>query len=375
MTILVEQQPHSRLQLRDETGRSPGRHRRTGRWAAPPPSVLGGTGSVGRREAPVIEALGLGRTFGSKAEKIEAVHDVSFTVRQGEIVGFLGSNGAGKTTMMRLLTTLLSPTAGDALVVGSSLRQDPRGVRRHIGYVAQRGSTHGDSRVLEQLVLQGRLHRMTVKQTRERAEELCEVLDLTDLVDRPAKVLSGGQRRRLDIALGLMHHPSLLILDEPTTGLDPQNRGTMWEHVRKLRHELGTTVFLTTHYLDEADELCDQILLMSRGTIVDTGTPDQLKRRISGDIVTLEINGYPEDAWRALEILPAVREISVSGLTLSLAVDDGERQIPGLLHALDVAGVGVGVVRLTRPTLDDVFRALTNSRRGNTSRDAAPDRR
>ncbi|MGF7234715.1 MAG: ABC transporter ATP-binding protein [Frankia sp.] len=258
--------------------------------------MLGGTGSVGRREAPVIEALGLGRTFGSKAENIEAVHDVSFTVRRGEIVGFLGSNGAGKTTMMRLLTTLLSPTAGDALVVGSSLRQDPRGVRRHIGYVAQRGSTHGDSRVLEQLVLQGRLHRMTVKQTRERAEELCEVLDLTDLVDRPAKVLSGGQRRRLDIALGLMHHPSLLILDEPTTGLDPQNRGTMWEHVRKLRHELGTTVFLTTHYLDEADELCDQILLMSRGTIVDTGTPDQLKRRISGDIVTLEINGYPEDA-------------------------------------------------------------------------------
>jgi len=228
----------------------------------------------------MIEARGLARTFTSRKRTVEAVRGVDLTVADGEIVGFLGPNGAGKTTTLRMLTTLLRPTAGTAAVAGADLLADPVGVRRRIGYVAQAiGATGGGSdpnaMVGEEITLQAQLYRVPRAEIAGRTARLTRQLDLGGLDDRLVKTLSGGQRRRLDIALGLVHSPRLVFLDEPTTGLDPQSRSNLWDHIRRLREDLGTTVFLTTHYLDEADALCDRILVIDYGKIVAEGTPDE----------------------------------------------------------------------------------------------------
>ncbi len=309
----------------------------------------------------MIEAHGLARTFRTRRGVVEAVRGVDFTVRAGEIVGFLGPNGAGKTTTLRLLTTLLTPTAGTAAVAGCDLLGDPAGVRRRIGYVAQGHGTDSNCRVGEELVLQAQLYRIGAAEARRRAAELCELLDLTGLEDRALKTLSGGQRRRMDIALGLVHRPPLVFLDEPTTGLDPQARSNLWAHIRRLRGEQNTTVFLTTHYLDEADALCDRILVIDHGRIVAEGSPDELKRRIAGDVVTAELAdaGSAERAKAALADLAGVRETVVSGPTLRLTVEHGAQMLVGLLRALDAAGVELTSIQVTRPTLDHVFLTLT----------------
>ena len=243
----------------------------------------------------IIEARGLARDFTSRKRTVHAVRGVDITVEEGEVVGFLGPNGAGKTTTLRMLTTLLRPTAGTATVAGADLLRDPLGVRKRIGFVPQaigqtQGGTSDNSLVIEELLDQGTAYRIGREETRRRAAALIEQLDLGGLDQRYVKTLSGGQRRRLEIALGLVHQPPLVFLDEPTTGLDPQSRSNMWEHIRRLRSELGTTVFLTTHYLDEADALCDRLFVIDHGVIVAVGTPDELKRRISGDVVTLSVN-------------------------------------------------------------------------------------
>jgi ABC-2 type transport system ATP-binding protein len=209
---------------------------------------------------PIIEANGLARTFTSRKRKVEAVRGVDLTVDGGEIVGFLGPNGAGKTTTLRMLTTLLRPTAGTATVAGCDLLKDPLGVRRRIGYVPQAigvtaGGTDPNCTVGEEMAIQGRAYRLSAADTAERTSLLTKQLDLTGLESRLCKTLSGGQRRRLDIALGLIHSPSVVFLDEPTTGLDPQARSNLWEHISNLRDKLGSTIFLTTHYLEEADAL------------------------------------------------------------------------------------------------------------------------
>jgi len=315
----------------------------------------------------VIEASGLARTFTTKHGTVEAVRGVDLTVGAGEIVGFLGPNGAGKTTTLRMLTTLLAPTAGTATVAGHDLRADPAGVRRRIGYVAQGGGTDPGVPVGEELELQASLY--GVAGAGERIAKLCARLDLEGLADRPAGSLSGGQRRRLDIALGLVHRPPLVFLDEPTTGLDPQSRGNLWEHIRRMRGEDGTTVFLTTHYLDEADALCDRILIIDHGEIVAEGSPDGLKRRVSGDVVTLELAdaGTAGKARAALSEHPAVREAVVTGQTVRLTVHNGDRELMGLIRALDAAGAELASLHLARPTLDDVFLTVT----GRSLRDAA----
>jgi ABC-2 type transport system ATP-binding protein len=313
----------------------------------------------------MIEARGLARTFKSKTGPVEAVRGVDLDVAAGEIVGLLGPNGAGKTTTQRMLSTLLVPTAGEARVAGCDLRRDPIGVRRQLGYVAQGGGTNPAAKVDEELVTQAQLYGMPRAAAEARARELRGTLDLADLGDRLIKTLSGGQRRRLDIALGLMHRPKLVFLDEPSTGLDPHSRANLWTHIRSLRDGHGATILLTTHYLDEADALCDRIFIIDHGKIVASGTPAELKRRISGDLVTFEVS----DVARATEVLAAIpeaRDVTPVERGLRVTVDRGETQALPLMRQLDEAGVRVGSLHIAHPTLDDVFLTLT----GRSLRDA-----
>ncbi|MFD8570877.1 ABC transporter ATP-binding protein [Streptomyces sp. NPDC059639] len=232
----------------------------------------------------VISTSGLTRTFITRRGPVEAVRGIDLRVEPGEILGFLGPNGAGKTTTLRMLTTLLPPSGGAATVAGHDLAADPAGVRRAVGYVAQSGGVDPTVSVREELVTQGRLYRLTRTRAAERAAELAADLGLTDLMERRTAALSGGQRRRLDIALGLTHRPAVLFLDEPTTGLDPGSRADLWDLVRRLRDEHGTTVFLTTHYLDEADALADRIVVVDQGVVAAEGTPSALKLEYGGSI-------------------------------------------------------------------------------------------
>jgi ABC-2 type transport system ATP-binding protein len=317
--------------------------------------------------AMMIEARGLARTFRSRAGAVEAVRGIDLEVQAGEIVGLLGPNGAGKTTTQRMLATLLNPTAGEATVAGCDLRRDPIGVRRQLGYVSQSGGTNPAAKVDEELVTQAQLYGMARAAARERAAQLREMLDLAELGDRVIKTLSGGQRRRLDIALGLMHDPKLVFLDEPSTGLDPQTRANLWTHIRALRDRRDGTILLTTHYLEEADALCDRIMIIDAGKIVASGTPAELKRRISGDLVTFEV----DDVARAAELLRGrgdARDITIAGRGLRITVDRGEIAALPLMRVLDDAGVKVGSLHIAHPSLDDVFLTLT----GRSLRDAAP---
>ncbi|MER5204327.1 ATP-binding cassette domain-containing protein [Streptomyces sp. NPDC002825] len=226
---------------------------------------------------PIISTSGLARTFTTRNGPVEAVRGIDLTVRPGEILGLLGPNGAGKTTTLRMLTTLLPPTGGAATVAGHDLVGDPAAVRRRIGYVAQSGGLDPQETVRSELVTQGRLYGLDRTTAAARAEELAEDLGLTELLDRKTPALSGGQRRRVDLAMGLTHRPELLFLDEPTTGLDPGSRADLWALVRRLRDEHGTTVVLTTHYLDEADALADRLVIVDKGTVVAEDSPAGLK--------------------------------------------------------------------------------------------------
>jgi ABC-2 type transport system ATP-binding protein len=307
----------------------------------------------------VIETRGLARTFATRGGPIEAVRGVSFAVDAGEIVGLLGPNGAGKTTTQRMLATLLVPTAGEATVAGCDLRRDPVGVRRRLGYVAQGGATHPFARVDEELATQGELHGMRRREALRRAAELRELLELGDLGERLMKTLSGGQKRRVDIALGLVHRPRLVFLDEPTTGLDPQGLANLWQHIRALR-EGGATVLLTTHYLDEADALCDRILIIDHGAIVAEGTPAELKRRVAGDVVTIEVGAEAaEQARAALAGRPGVRDVAVHDGAVRATVERGDADALALLRVLDEAGIAMASIQIAKPTLDDVFLTLT----------------
>jgi ABC-2 type transport system ATP-binding protein len=313
-------------------------------------------------DTAMITARGLARSFKTKAGPIDAVQAIDLDVGAGEIVGLLGPNGAGKTTTLRMLTTLLMPSAGTATVAGADLVRQPRDVRRRIGYVAQVGAAPSAGTLVgEELVTQARLQGLSKSAAGDRLREVAPRLDLGGLEGRALLELSGGQRRRFDVALGLMHSPQLVFLDEPTTGLDPQSRANLWQHIRSLRDDNGLTVVLTTHYLDEADALADRVLVMDNGQIVANDTPDALKARISGDVVTFGL-ADADDRVRAEAVVRAateVREVVVSDAAVLVTVENGAVAVAPLLRALDAAGLNPTSITVNRPTLDDVFLTLT----------------
>ena len=305
--------------------------------------------------AKMIATLGLARTFRGRRGDIEAVKGVDINVDAGQIFGFLGPNGAGKTTTLRMLATLLAPTAGEASVAGVDLRREPERVRELIGYVPQGGSVNPDETGRRELVFQGRVHGMSKRAAQLRATELLAVFELDRAADRETVTYSGGMRRRLDIALGMVHRPRLLFLDEPTTGLDPQARASLWEEIRRLRAS-GTTIFLTTHYLDEADALCDRLAIIDAGRIVAEGTSDALKREVAGDILTIGLPIPADGLLAVMRTQPLVREVSAGeDGVLRLRVDNGNLVLPQLLRVLDGLGVAPTSLAMARPSLDDVF--------------------
>jgi ABC-2 type transport system ATP-binding protein len=312
----------------------------------------------------IIQTTGLKKSYETRARrkttKVDAVAGVDLDVAEGEIFGFLGPNGAGKTTTLRMLSTLLPPDAGEATIAGADLRKEPAKVRAAIGYIAQGGGTQDDATAREELVLQARMHGIGKAEAQRRAVTALAAFDLTEYADRPCKTYSGGQRRRVDIALGIIHEPRVVFLDEPTSGLDPQSRAHMWDEVRRLRTE-GMTIFLTTHYLEEADALCDRIAIIDGGEIVAEGTPDALKREISGDVVTVGVG--EEFAEKAAEILAGQAFLTGvetrDGGRVRLAVEAGETAVPLVMRTLEDAGIATSTIEVHRPTLDDVFLTKT----------------
>ena len=308
--------------------------------------------------SPIITAQGLAKSFTVKKQRVDAVHPLDLEVQRGELLAFLGPNGAGKSTTLRMLTTLLPPTAGTASVVGFDVARDPAEVRRRIGYIGQGNSAGHNQRVRDELISQGAFYGLGRAETARRADELIESLDLTAIATRGVMALSGGQKRRLDIALGLIHSPELLFLDEPSTGLDPQSRANLWRHIIDLRETHGTTIFVTTHYLEEADQFAERVMVMDHGRVIADDSAAELKTQLAGDVITL---GFADAA-------PAIPDSSrVDDRTVTLTVDHGDRLLPGLIRDLDAAGTPVLSAAIRQPTLDDVFLTLT----GRSLRDEA----
>ncbi|MCR1784603.1 ATP-binding cassette domain-containing protein [Nocardioides carbamazepini] len=318
----------------------------------------------------MIRARGLVQTFhsgqGKQKKEVHAVRGVDLDVEEGEVVGFLGPNGAGKTTTLRMLTTLLKPTAGTATVAGFDVATQAVDVRRSIGYCSQVGSTFSGAYAGDEVVDHGMLYGMSKKTAVAKGQELFDKLQLDGLWRRMPKNMSGGQKRRLDIAMALIHSPSLVFLDEPTTGLDPQARINLWHHIADLRAQQGATVFLTTHYLDEADALADRIVIIDKGEIVASDTADNLKASVAGDLVDLEVATDEQVAIARDKLASISADVEVEGHHVRGRVARAGKAVPGLLRDLETSGVGLESIEVVRPTLDDVFLTLT----GRSLRDA-----
>ncbi|MFJ4108877.1 ABC transporter ATP-binding protein [Oerskovia enterophila] len=351
----------------------------------------------------MIHTEGLTKTFHRKKEVVEAVKGIDVDVREGELVAFLGPNGAGKSTTLRMLTSLLEPTAGRAQVAGFDIRTQPAEVRSRIGYIGQGNGGGFSYRVADELHNQGRFYGLPAAEYQRRAADLLAALELDGLGKRTVQSLSGGQRRRLDVALGLMNHPPLLFLDEPTTGLDPHSRANLWEHIGALRERYGMTIVLTTHYLDEADSMAERVVVIDHGTIVADAPPAALKRDHADDVVTLVVAGtpgsqgqVPDDVTRVRAALaPVVGDVG-SGerdgagagrgaraaggagatggaddatvqatvgaggdVTVTLSTTHGADRLPEAIESLRVAGFAVRSAGLKQASLDDVFLNLT----------------
>lgn len=327
----------------------------------------------------MIHTESLTRHFRVGSETVEAVRGVDLDVAEGELVAFLGPNGAGKSTTLRMLTSLLPPSSGRAEVAGLDVARHPAEVRRRIGYIGQKDGAGHNYRVRDELLMQGRFYGLSRAETAASADRLLHTLDLEKLGMRKVSTLSGGQKRRLDIALGLIHSPRLLFLDEPSTGMDPQNRANLWDHILRIRAEHGTTIVLTTHYLDEADAMAERVVIIDHGLVIADDTAERLKAERAGDRLTVTVGAAdvpaartvlagigapvpagagavsgPEDTVRALE----ERDVP-DGRALTVGVVAAARAMPRVLGELRDAGVDVLAAESRRPTLDDVFLHLT----------------
>jgi len=311
-----------------------------------------------------IEAVNLKKIFRTKGKTgpVEAVRLVSLAVEKGEIFGFLGPNGAGKTTCQRMLTTLLPIDSGTALIAGFDVKARPNEVRKRIGYVSQLGGADLPATGRENLYLTGRLYGLKPGETEKKIKEVSRLLDIDELLDRIVRTYSGGQKRRLEIALGIIHEPEILFMDEPSTGLDPQNRANLWRHIKQLK-ERGMTVFLTTHYLEEADALADRLAIMDCGQLVAEGTPADLKRQIRGDAIRMKFKAKPP--LDLFENLDFVNEINWQKDEAFLYVSDGAAALPHIFDLLKKRNLELETISLSAPSLDDVFLKKT----GRTLRD------
>jgi ABC-2 type transport system ATP-binding protein len=306
-----------------------------------------------------IEAENLEKRYG---KDVVALRDLSFQVERGTIFALLGPNGAGKSTAVKILTTMTHPDAGRARVAGIDVIANPHGVRRIIGCVAQKDAVDLEATGRENITLQAQLYGMGGGEVRRRVTELLDRFQLTDAAGRLARTYSGGMRRKLGVAMGLVHQPEVLFLDEPTTGLDPEARSSLWTEIRRLAACDGVSVLLTTHYLDEADHLAHRLAIIDEGRVVTDGTPDQLKSRLRGDAINIQLDadGVVGDALRALSPRNAwLRDLTGEGRAVRARVDDGARAVPGVLAALEAAGVTVASVTVSRPSLDDVYLSHT----------------
>ena len=320
---------------------------------SPPPAAPGPALDA----ANAIEVEELRKVY---AGGVVALDGISFAVAPGEVFALLGPNGAGKSSTVRILATLSAPSGGAARVGGIDVAARPREVRRRIGYVAQASGVDLTATGRENLMLQGQLYRLPAAPLRSRVEELLALFELGGAADRAAITYSGGMKRRLDVAMGLVHRPAVLFLDEPTTGLDPESRAVMWEEVRGLARQ-GLTLLLTTHYLEEADQLAQRLAILDRGRVVAAGTPDALKAGLRGDRISVELANRG-DAAAAAEVLgglDGVTAVLTEGATLYAQVAHGASALPSLLAALDRAGVAVAQVAHSRPSLDDVYLTAT----------------
>ena len=322
-----------------------------------------------------IEARQLVKTYPARGEKhgIRALDGLDISVPRGMIYGLLGPNGAGKSTTVKILTSLARPDSGQARVEGVDVLARPGQVRHMIGVVAQRSGADPTATGRENLILQGRLYGLRGASVRARADELLAHFGLTEAAGRLVRTYSGGMQRRLDVALGLIHRPAVLFLDEPTTGLDPESRAAMWQEIARLAGGEGMTVLLTTHYLEEADRLASRLAIVDRGRVVTTGTPDELKGELRGDAVQvgLPAGADPARVRRVLEALPAVRDVVIAGRDVSARSDDGAAAVPVVLAELRRAGVNAASVAVARPSLDDVYLRHTGRR---YSESESPDR-
>lgn len=346
-----------------ETGRpgSSGAQRRIVEAVVSQPSEQERAGNeAARAEAPplneVLRIEGLTKSFDGKTNVVDTI---SFTVRQGEIFGFLGPNGAGKSTTINMLTTILRPTAGNATVCGHDLIKEQNAVRRSIGVVPQESTADEDLTGIENVLLCADFYGISRKVSKPRAQELLALVELTKYAGNKVSTYSGGMKRRLELASGLINRPRLLFLDEPTLGLDVQTRAAVWDYIRKLKEEFHMTLFMTTHYLDEADNLCDRIALIDRGKILTMGSPRELKESIGGDIIEVQVQEGMADLTPTIKAIANVVEVRRMDSDYRIKTLLGEETAPSVMEALRMAGGKVSKISISKPSLDQVYLEYT----------------
>jgi|TARA_B100001750_G_scaffold103215_2_gene81612 ABC-2 type transport system ATP-binding protein len=310
----------------------------------------------------VIRVKNLSKIF---KKNIIAINEVSFTVKEGEIFGFLGPNGAGKTTTIKVLTTLLKPTKGEVNVASFDVEKESDAVRSSIGIVPQALTLDDDLKGITNLMISAKLYHVPDKIAKERAKDLLNLVGLTDAADREVNTYSGGMRKRLELIIGLVHEPKILFLDEPTLGLDIQTRSVIWKYLKNLNKEKGLTIFITTHYLEEADFLCDRIGIIDQGKILVENSPSELKEKLGGDIIEIMVDEV-NDIKKELEEQNIVKKVDINEQNLRIEVEKGDTALPIILEICNSKGISVKRASLTRPSLDEVFLKYT----GKSLRDA-----